>query len=100
MSGFKVSLTSGYNVFLDTAFTQVQTNVKKKWSERRDLNPRPLSPQNSALPGCATFRYILPKYTRPPKRLQGLNYLIQGSHLMKIREIRDGYIFKSAKKAK
>ena len=26
------------------------------WSERRDLNPRPLPPQGSALPGCATFR--------------------------------------------
>jgi hypothetical protein len=25
-------------------------------SERRDLNPRPLAPQASALPGCATFR--------------------------------------------
>ena len=25
-------------------------------SERRDLNPRPLDPQSSALPGCATFR--------------------------------------------
>tara|TARA_Y100001970_G_scaffold175299_1_gene213823 strand:+ start:721 stop:864 length:144 start_codon:yes stop_codon:yes gene_type:complete len=27
-----------------------------KWSERRDLNPRPLVPQTSALPGCATLR--------------------------------------------
>ena len=26
------------------------------WSERRDLNPRPLHPQCSALPGCATLR--------------------------------------------
>ena len=77
MPGFKVSLTSGYSVFLDAAFTQVQTNVQKKWSERRDLNPRPLSPQNSALPGCATFRHILSKYTHPPKGLQGLNHLIQ-----------------------
>ena len=25
-------------------------------SERRDLNPRPLEPHSSALPGCATFR--------------------------------------------
>ena len=28
----------------------------KNWSERRDLNPRPLHPQCSALPGCATLR--------------------------------------------
>ena len=40
----------------------------KKWSERRDLNPRPLHPQCSALPGCATLRlrgdymYVLEKY--------------------------------------
>ena len=26
------------------------------WSEWRDLNPRPLVPQTSALPGCATLR--------------------------------------------
>ena len=34
---------------------------KIKWSERLDLNQRPLSPQNSALPGCATFRPMLNK---------------------------------------
>jgi hypothetical protein len=28
----------------------------EKWSERRDSNPRPLVPQTSALPGCATLR--------------------------------------------
>src|SRR5713226_6378797 len=28
------------------------------WSGRRDLNPRPLAPQASALPGCATPRII------------------------------------------
>src|SRR5690242_8285327 len=27
-----------------------------EWSERRDSNPRPLPPQSSALPGCATLR--------------------------------------------
>src|SRR6266545_6011817 len=27
------------------------------WSGRRDLNPRPLDPQSSALPGCATPRW-------------------------------------------
>ena len=26
------------------------------WSERQDLNLRPLVPQTSALPGCATLR--------------------------------------------
>lgn len=29
----------------------------KEWSDRRDLNPRPLVPQTSALPGCATIRW-------------------------------------------
>src|SRR5207253_6915756 len=28
----------------------------REWSGRRDLNPRPLDPQSSALPGCATPR--------------------------------------------
>ena len=28
------------------------------WSGRRDLNPRPLDPQSSALPGCATPRLV------------------------------------------
>ena len=32
---------------------------KLKWSERRDSNPRPLHPQYSALPGCATLRPVL-----------------------------------------
>ena len=37
------------------------------WSERRDLNPRPLAPQTSALPGCATLRiraFILPFFKK------------------------------------
>ena len=29
----------------------------RDWSGRRDLNPRPLDPQSSALPDCATPRY-------------------------------------------
>ncbi len=29
------------------------------WSERRDLNPRPLHPQYSALPDCATLRRLV-----------------------------------------
>ena len=29
------------------------------WSGRLDLNQRPLSPQDSALPGCATPRPLL-----------------------------------------
>ena len=28
----------------------------KEWSERGDSNPRPLAPEASALPGCATLR--------------------------------------------
>ena len=30
----------------------------KRWSEWRDLNPRPLPPQGSALPNCATPRFL------------------------------------------
>jgi hypothetical protein len=30
--------------------------TKKKWSERRDSNPRPPVPQTDALPDCATLR--------------------------------------------
>ena len=29
---------------------------RERWSERQDLNLRPLDPQSSALPGCATLR--------------------------------------------
>ena len=39
--------------------------VMKIWSERRDSNPRPLHPQYSALPGCATLR-PRPSYTGAP----------------------------------
>ena len=34
------------------------TNQQVRWSERRDSNPRPLDPQSSALPGCATLRRL------------------------------------------
>ena len=30
-----------------------------KWSERRDLNPRPFAPEANALPDCATLRHRL-----------------------------------------
>ena len=32
---------------------------RNPWSEWRDSNPRPLHPQYSALPGCATLRRFL-----------------------------------------
>src|ERR1700690_878033 len=36
----------------------------REWSGRRDLNSRPLAPQASALPGCATSRWNpLPRLT-------------------------------------
>ena len=31
--------------------------ISKYWSGRQDLNLRPLDPQSSALPGCATPRF-------------------------------------------
>ena len=33
-------------------------NLYKIWSGRQDLNLRPLSPEPSALPNCATPRYL------------------------------------------
>ena len=40
------------------------------WSERRDSNPRPLHPQYSALPGCATLRNIcIALHTAPCNQL-------------------------------
>ena len=39
--------------------TKLKTEPFKKWSERQDLNLRPLPPQGSALPSCATSRNIL-----------------------------------------
>ena len=35
---------------------QLSIKLKKNWSEREDLNLRPLAPEASALPGCATLR--------------------------------------------
>ncbi len=35
----------------------------RNWSERRDLNARPLPPQGSALPSCATSRFAFILYT-------------------------------------
>ncbi len=37
---------------------QLLINLEVKWSERQDLNLRPLAPHASALPGCATFRCL------------------------------------------
>ena len=37
-----------------------------KWSERADSNRRPLDPQSSALPGCATLRPARTGRTPPP----------------------------------
>src|SRR5690625_1509187 len=42
------------NVDTLAAFPQVRASV---WSGWRDLNPRPLRPERSALPSCATPRY-------------------------------------------
>ena len=41
-------------------------SIKKKWGERRDLNPRPLEPQSRALPTelRPPYFYVL-NYTKP-----------------------------------
>ena len=52
-----------------TAATDRAAARRKKWSERRDLNPRPLHPQCSALPSCATLRHPAPDGVRRRARL-------------------------------
>ena len=39
---------------------QYPETIEQDWSGRRDLNPRPLDPQSSALPDCATPRLHTP----------------------------------------
>ena len=58
------SNNEGINGITDTFFL----------SERRDLNPRPLAPQASALPGCATLRFhiMCVQDTKVLHRRQGL----------------------------
>ena len=41
----------------------------KGWSGRGDLNSRPLGPEPSALPSCATPRTIKKRYAQSAKRL-------------------------------
>jgi hypothetical protein len=46
---------------MDRTSGHTKTNISVwTWSERQDLNLRPLAPQASALPGCATLRQELP----------------------------------------
>src|SRR5438876_10223119 len=51
----RAAYTAKYN--LESKSTLTPSLV---WSGRRDLNPRPLAPQASALPGCATPRTFQP----------------------------------------
>ncbi len=37
-------------------YQEIGPELRFRWSGRRDLNPRPLDPQSSALPSCATSR--------------------------------------------
>ena len=43
---------------------------KADWSERGDLNSRPLAPEASALPGCATLRPTSHRWEIRAKHLQ------------------------------
>ena len=50
--------------FFEISFTKYATKKPtlfsigyKQWSERWDSNPRPLGPEPSALPSCATSRF-------------------------------------------
>ncbi len=42
---------------------KTNTDKKEEWSERLDLNQRPLDPQSSALPNCATPRRVRWRYS-------------------------------------
>jgi hypothetical protein len=46
-------------------FTSLSLNLNllRNWSGRADLNGRPLAPQASTLPGCATPRHALFNFT-------------------------------------
>ncbi len=44
----------------------------RKWSGRRDLNPRPLEPHSSALPSCATARFLA-KYSLTEEKSPQMN---------------------------
>ena len=61
---FLSSLTIGriggpYFSIADSADRTGQGTFLCNWSGRRDLNPRPLGPEPSALPGCATPRQLI-----------------------------------------
>ena len=55
----------------------------KKWSGRQDLNLWPLDPKSSALPSCATSRYLL-KINGAPSRSRTRNLLIRSQTLYPI----------------
>ena len=56
LSGVKTIYTT-FTLLLPLAYS-TQGRVVGKWSGREDLNFRPLAPRASALPCCATSRYI------------------------------------------
>ncbi len=62
------------------------TYGKVRWSAWRDLNPRPLGPQTSALPGCATLRQRAPYRGRPGARQSGIPTKSSGVRLRRLRQ--------------
>ena len=62
-----------------------RTNAPKtnRWSGRRDSNPRPLRPERSALPGCATPRH----HSAAPRERAGRVFL------QNRRRLASGYLF-------
>ena len=57
----KIILTENLTEFQNksqTDETEILISYRFCWSEWRDSNPRPLHPQCSALPGCATLRRL------------------------------------------
>ena len=51
--------TCNYTCFYKHNKTAIASLLLFRWSERWDSNPRPLGPEPSALPSCATSRICL-----------------------------------------
>lgn len=55
-----------YSVFYSLVWTSLDKTLGEIWSAREDLNLRPPTPHDGALPGCATCRRVGNNITRSP----------------------------------
>ena len=61
----------------DQGRIRTETGLEKAWSGRGDLNSRPLGPEPSALPGCATPRFLGNDMTMFMSRVRKFPFTIQ-----------------------